>query len=195
MKIRDIVYISPNYKFLNVNWNNKNKLIEIFKDRIEGFYFAPAKSLEKGKFAFALGVLCVTTMDSLARIEFGSIEVKKRFESWLKLHIKEFRKPDPDNYKQNLAIRFYNEFRNGLVHEGHIKNCGQFNFSIGPLVFVGDNIMAVNPSKLSIKIRNEFYKYIKEIKTNNNSFINFKKNFFIDFNLEVSRHKRLARQK
>jgi hypothetical protein len=191
MKVRDIVYISPKYKFLNVDWGNKSTLMEIFRDRIEGFYFVPAESLEKNNFAFALGVLCVTTIDSLARIEFGSTKVKKRFEDWLQLHTEEFKKLDPDNNKQNLAIRFYEEFRNGLVHEGRIKNCGQFNFSIGPLVFVEDGIMVVNPSRLFAKIRDEFYKYIKEIKTNNNSFINFRKNFFSDFNLEVSKIKKV----
>ncbi len=69
MKIGEMLYFSPKYKFSDLKWDDKKTLIEAFKDRVRGFYLEPARQLNDAKKGFATGVLCVTTIDFLARIE------------------------------------------------------------------------------------------------------------------------------
>lgn len=45
MKVGDILYFSPNYKFSVLNWDDKKILIDAFKDRVKGFYIEPARKL------------------------------------------------------------------------------------------------------------------------------------------------------
>lgn len=90
-------------------------MIEAFEDRVNGFYLKPIEEFNKIGYGFASGIICVTTIDFLARIAIGSDKVGERLRVWLK-----------DNISANddLANRFSKDFRNGLVHEGRIKNCG-----------------------------------------------------------------------
>jgi hypothetical protein len=47
MKIGDILYFSPNYKFNQIDWDNKEDLINAFKNRVDVFYLNPADDLNK----------------------------------------------------------------------------------------------------------------------------------------------------
>jgi len=49
MKIGDNLYFSHEYKFTQLDWDNKKELIEAFKDRVKGFYLNPAKKLNEEK--------------------------------------------------------------------------------------------------------------------------------------------------
>jgi hypothetical protein len=164
MKIGDILYFSPRYKFLDLKWDNKNILIDAFEDRVKGFYIEPAKKLNEDKKGFATGILCVTTIDFLARIATDTNGVRKRIVEWLETNVKEFSENDPDNQKQTLANRFYEEFRNGLVHEGRIKNAGQFSYDFEKLVNVMNGVMVVNPRCLINVIETSFKNYVDKIK-------------------------------
>ena len=69
MKIGEILYFSPNYKFWDFIWDEKENLIDAFKDRVKGFYIQPAEKLSKDKKGFAAGFLCIPTIDFLAKID------------------------------------------------------------------------------------------------------------------------------
>jgi len=174
MRIGDTLYFSPNYRFDQINWNNKEELIEAFRDRVEEFYLKPARVLNKHKYPFGSGVLCVTTIDFLAKIETDLDDVGKRFENWLRSNIKEFDSSDPDNSSRTLACRFYKEFRNGLVHEGRIKNCGQFSYDFDELVHQGNGIIIVNPNLLLNAIISSFRKYIQRVESEEFAFLQFR---------------------
>jgi len=185
MKIGDKLYFSPKYKFTQLDWDNKKELIEAFKDRVKGFYLNPAKKLNEAKYSFAAGILCITAIDFLARIETGLDRIGKRFEKWLKDNIEEFDKQDPDCQSRTLAYRFYDEFRNGLVHEGRIKNAGQFSCEIKELVEVTESVMIVNPEKLLQAIEKTFDKYIGMLEKEGSIFQIFKCALIIDFQRDV----------
>lgn len=148
MRIGDIVYFSPKHKVIDLNWNDKNSLIDSFRDRVEGYYINPAREMNDHKLGFAAGVLCVTTIDFLAWFQTNESDVGKRIEKWLKDNSDDFKAPDPENAKRSLAKRFHDEFRNGLVHEGRIKNGGQFSYAVEHVLKVIDSVMIVNPTKL-----------------------------------------------
>jgi len=163
MRVGDIVYFSPSHKFIDLKWDSKEYLVSAFRDRVEGFYLTPAQQLNDAGQAFASGVLCVTTVDFLARIQTGEEKVKKRIKKWLVDNIPAFAEPDPQNQQRTLALRFYEEFRNGLVHEGRIKNGGQFSYDYENLIEVQGPVMIVNPSILLEEISEAFDHYLEEI--------------------------------
>jgi len=185
MRIEDELFFSPKIKFIDLKWDNKENLIEAFEDRVTGYYLKPAGILEDNAFAFARGVICVSAIDFISRIETGIGKVRKRFEPWLKDNIQEFDSQDPDNTLQTLALRFYEEFRNGLVHEGRIKNAGQFSYNFQGLVRVEQRVMIVNPKYLLEAIKKAFARYIAKVKGDDSTFPRFRRTLIQDFGKDL----------
>lgn len=189
MRTKDGIFFSPNYRFIDINWNNPDNLIDAFEDRINGFYFEPAESLNETFQAFSKGLICISLIDLLSKIETNSDSVGSRYEFWLKKHFSEFNELNPDNQNQTTAYRFYKEFRNSLVHECMIANAGQFSYEYNKMIhFIRDenkHIMVINPEFLIISLQKAFNNYImliKEDESEYQSFLNFmRKNFLIDF--------------
>jgi hypothetical protein len=190
MRVGDILYFSPNYKFSVLNWDDKKILIDAFKDRVKGFYIKPAEKLNDDKNGFAAGVLCVTTIDFLARITIGADNVGERIERWLRKCITEFNQKDPDNRSRTLARRFYEEFRNGLVHEGRIKNCGQFSDNYSELIHMEDKIMVINPVLLLEETKTSFETYMDNVENDTSLFHQFRCALIIYFGDDVEWAKR-----
>lgn len=68
----------------DIEWNNQEKIIDAFQDRINGFYFKPASVLNKNKQAFAAGVICITIIDLLTKFDHDYNRVRKRYtQGWL----------------------------------------------------------------------------------------------------------------
>lgn len=140
MKIDDILYFAPKIKFSQVDWNGR-KLANQFKARIEGFYLEPARKCAESEYAFAAGTLLVSCVDALARLRFGG-NVKTRFTKFARKELQSFS-------RDNLAERFYEEFRNGLVHKARLKQGAQFSLGIGRTLKRFDGILVVNPEHLA----------------------------------------------
>ena len=190
MRVNNILLFSPVYKFSDLNWDDKKILIDAFKDRVKGFYIEPAEKLNDDKNAFAAGVLCITTIDFLARITIRANTVGKRIEQWLGKWITEFSQKDPDNQNITLGKRFYEEFRNGLVHEGRIKNCGQFSDDYSELIHMEDRIMVINSALLLEAIKTSFETYMDRVENNTSLFHQFRCVLIRDFGDDVEWAKR-----
>jgi hypothetical protein len=181
MKKGENIYFSPEYKFSDLEWDNKESLIQAFCDRVNGYYLKPCEKLgEEKEVGFAMGVLCITTIDFLARISTGIGQTKKRIKKWLLNNIEEFKMKDPNDEKKTLSDRFYEDFRNGIVHEGRIKRAGQFSFE-SEILSVENGIIVVNPKLLLREITEAFEKYIHEIKNDKFAFEKFRCSFINDF--------------
>lgn len=192
MKVGDYLYFSPNVKFRDLKWDEKEVLINAFIDRVEGFYLKPAKELDELKRGFATGVLCVTAVDFLARISTGIEEPGERMVKWLNDNIEQFRGPDPESSENTLAYRFYKDFRNGLIHEGRIKNAGQFSYDSEELVKVEKKVMTVNPDLLLKAIKKSFKEYIDKVEREEFSFQRFRYALIRDFQEDVELARRRA---
>jgi len=166
MRKGDILYFSPNYRFDQINWDNKKEVIKAFRDRVMGFYCNPAKILNESKHAFGAGVLCVTTIDFLAKITTNLEKVGQRIKKWLTENMRDF--------DETSAQRFYEEFRNGLVHEGRIKKCGQFSYNFDELLHLENDRMIVNPNLLLENIIKSLNSYLIEVQNNDFIFQQFK---------------------
>jgi hypothetical protein len=181
MKVDNKIYFAPGLEFRSVDWDDHHALVEHFKARVYAYYIIPAQRMSEWLqnadddpsillgIAFGSGVICCTTIDFLARIEFNTNAVGNRYTVWLKKYVSEMDDPNPDNHQQTKAYRFYDEFRNGLVHEGRIKNAGQFSldpYTFDPssqiFVFV-DGAMVVHPFNLLSTIETGLHQFCNEL--------------------------------
>lgn len=178
LREKNKLHFSPNCIFGELDFDNRERLIECFRDRIFGFYIEPAKLLDKENLAFSCGLLCAATIDSLARILYPDKKVGFRIMKWLDNNIAEFRE---DKYSE----RFYYDFRCGLVHEGRIKNPGEFSYDSEELVTRVDGVMRINPRRLLLRLERAVEKYLLELESDPISFSKFKEALEKDFEEEV----------
>lgn len=92
----------------------------------------------------------MTTIDVLSRLKYDIDEVRKRYVSWLVSEIPDFGLPIPKYKDQKLADLFYKQFRNGLVHEGRIKDGGQFSYIFGEMLTRRSTSVAVTKGKVDV---------------------------------------------
>jgi hypothetical protein len=181
MKVDNKIYFAPDMEFKSVDWDDHHSLVEHFKTRVYAYYIIPVQRMldwleeaDNDPFvllgtAFGSGVICCTTIDFLALAEFNIPRVGERYRDWLKKYIPELDNPDPDNGHSTIAHRFYEEFRNGLVHEGRIKNAGQF--SLDPDSFYPpsqvfsfvDHAMVVHPFNLLTAVETGLHQFCNEL--------------------------------
>jgi len=178
VRIGDELHFSPKYRFSELNWDDRTGVIEAFRDRVEGFYLCPAQKLNRDKDGFAAGLLCVAAIDFLARISLDANGVKDRIVKWLRTNIIRFEYSD-------LADRFYEEFRNGLVHEGRIKNAGQFSYEYHKVISMVDDTMLVNPDLLLNAVMDSFQSYLKKLRTDDLIYHALRSALLSDFQREV----------
>jgi hypothetical protein len=158
MKIDDVLYFAPGLRFDEVDFDGPG-LPSQLEARMVGFYLEPADWCIKMKFAFAAGVLLTTCIDALSRAQTGSPDVKRRFTSFCRGHLQSF-------VRQAIAERFYEEFRNGLVHEARIKKGAQFSFDFDETVTEVDDALILNPAPLALEVRQGLERYIQHLKRN-----------------------------
>jgi len=143
MRIGDTLYFAPEIRFGDVDLDGP-RLPQQFRQRVAGFYIVPSKECADRGHAFAAGVLLVSCIDALAYIRFGDV-VGVRFRKLVDEELNSFS-------GSAITQRFYDEFRNGLVHEGRLKNGAQFSLEIAETAETLDGILVVNPKHLAAEV-------------------------------------------
>ncbi len=167
MKVGDYLYFSKCIKFSDLDLDNIKHTVNAFQTRVEEFYLCPARNLLKNKYAFAGGVLCCACIDFLAHYSSSNTynRVGDRFKQWLRKNIPQFADKDQRNPPQTRARSFYCDFRNGLVHEGRVKNLSQFSLENDQLIKIEGRVMVVNPRQFLDLMEPAFCKYCSELKS------------------------------
>ncbi len=151
MRVGDLLYFAPGIRFDEVDVDGPG-LPDQFRQRIKGLHIVPAEECAERQHAFAAGVLLVSCVDALARLRFGN-GVGDRFKRFAREQLKSFASGD-------LAERFYQEFRNGLVHEARLKEGGQFSLDIGSTVEELKGLLLVNPRLLAVEVHSALDGYV-----------------------------------
>ena len=77
-------------------------------------------------------------------------------------------------FTENLANRFYKEFRCGILHQAEVGGESKV-WSVGPLVQVVDDRIIVNRNKFHEQLKAEFENYLAELRDPKNA--DLRKNF------------------
>ena len=155
MRVADVLYFSPRFKYSDLDLDDTKKLVEALRDRLMGFYLSPASRLLEAGDAFAAGLLCCTAIDFVALCSGD-----EHPEMWLRKNIPEF---DGD---EDLAGKFWKRFRNGLVHEGRIKAFGQFSLDFPNLLNVVGPVLIVNPRLLLKAVQESCLSFFENLDEN-----------------------------
>lgn len=151
MRIADLLYFAPDVRFDQVDLDGR-ELPKQFGQRVAGLYIIPAEECSERGYAFAAGALLVSCIDSLARLRFGA-GVGRRFKRFACEELQSFSNAE-------LAERFYDDFRNGLLHEGRVKEGGQFSFEITSTLQELGGILLVNPKLLAAEVWSALRAYV-----------------------------------
>ena len=144
MRIEDQLYFAPGILFADIDLRGDD-LPRLISARLRGFYLEPAYySAQKGH-AFAAGLLVLAGVDALARMQTGDGHVKRRY-------IKFARNNLPSFATAESAERLYENFRNGLIHEGRIKLGAQFSLETPDTLMRLERIMIINPVRLADEV-------------------------------------------
>lgn len=155
MRIGDLLYFAPGIRFNQVDLHGPG-LPQQFQQRIEGLYIRPVEECVACHHAFAAGLLLVSCIDALARLRFGN-GVEKRFTKFAREQLASFITDD-------LASRFYLEFRNGLVHEARLKEGGQFSLETSVTVEKVNGLLLINPRLLAREVQSALETYVTLLK-------------------------------
>ncbi len=147
MRVGDVLYFSPRYRFEDLDLDDSDKTIAALHDRLTGFYLEPARRLIAANDAFAAGLLCCAAIDFIALC--AGVEA----ETWLQENIEAFA-------EITLARRFWRKFRHGLVHEGRVKAFGEFSLDFHDLLTIANPALIVNPQRLQESTQNAFSRYL-----------------------------------
>ncbi len=71
MRVGDVLFFSPRFRFADLDFDDQAKLVEAFRDRAFGFYLTPAFKLLQQRDAFAGGLVCCSAIDFLAKYAIG----------------------------------------------------------------------------------------------------------------------------
>jgi hypothetical protein len=155
MRIEDHLYFAPGVRFTEVNFDDVH-LPEHLRARIQGFYLQPASECAGAGHAFAAGVLVLVCIDALARFSTGDPAVGQRFKRFARAKLRSFAAGD-------LADRLYEDFRNGLIHEGRIKSGAQFSLEFAETITRIDGLMIINPARLADEVRAALDRFIEDL--------------------------------
>jgi hypothetical protein len=160
MNIANEVYFAPGIRFVDVDYDGP-ELPDRFAHRMDGYYLRPARILIDNDAAFGAGVLLVSMIDALARFKYPALpKVGDRFREFARLDLASFSAPGDDQ-------RFYDRFRNGIVHESRIKAGSQFSFERPQTVTIEGVYMVINPKFLFDEVADSLKAYHALLKSNN----------------------------
>ena len=157
MKIKDLLFFAPGIPFDKVDLQGDALHVQ-YQLRMTGFYIEPAEVCADCGHAFAAGTLLVACIDAMARLRYRDDMVRRRF---IKLAQEELRSFEADA----LAVRFYKDFRNGIVHEGRVKNGGQFSFEVDETAKELQGVLLINPARLVAEVREALDRYVNLLGT------------------------------
>ena len=177
MRIREHLYFAPGVKFADVDIDGRT-LADQVAHRVRSFYLQPACALVDAGHAFASGVMIVVAIDALARLQTGRADVGGRFRDWCTANL-----PSCD---AAISRRFYEAFRNGLVHEARIKDGCEFSLEAREtFVKIGD-ILSCNPALLLGEVEAALDAYVRTLEANAAELESLRCRIRQDFGYELS---------
>lgn len=182
MRIDNHIYFAPGILLKDLDMSDSESLINSFEIRVNNYYLQPIKILNKIRRAFPVAIIEFSMIDALARYSTNNPNVGERIKQMIK---------DNFNTNENIAIKAYDEFRNGLLHENHIKNCGQLCYETSESFKILSGNLIINPLKLQRELDSYFKEYVNKLKTNYNVYEIFLTNIKKDFEEEVNFFKEL----
>jgi hypothetical protein len=150
MREGENLYFAPGIRFSDLRMDGR-EFVDQLVFRVDTFFLNPAQQLCLANSPFAAGVLIVCALDFLAGLSLSADEVEgtrvgESFRQFAAKYVRSFS-------TREIAQRFYFDVRNGLVHQGRIKNGGEFDLRAPDTVALLHKRLVVNPMMLLEEVR------------------------------------------
>jgi hypothetical protein len=189
MRFEDEIYFSKNYQWSSIDFDDKIGLLNKFTDRIQTLYLDQITYLNKDDSyynSFAVGVLLFATIDFVG----GYLTSKNGFNNKLLEFLKSNESFNTASKDTQIVIskKITESFRNGIIHNGRVKESCQFDYDFENTLFVfHDEILIINTKFLESLVEDVLKNYIDRVKTENEEMNNFINRFKNDFSDEIRR--------
>jgi len=154
--------------------NDWGRAIEIFRSRIKERYIEPAQILleldEKRqpinrKYGFTILAIDSLLVETLWAFKKGLTDTKNKSRRAFKEFLTN---EDLFSFSEEQAIRFYEDFRCGILHQAEIGNNSKV-WSIGPLIHAVEGQWIVNRTEFHNVLVTCFEQYCEQLADSNNT--------------------------
>lgn len=185
MRINDVVYFSPDLRIVDVDFNDRPRILNAIQSRIEEYYLAPARMLNANNMAFAAGVMLLSAIDAIAYYSIPRNKSNSRIEALISQLDGVGRFPNPQSISSKICLNF----RNGLIHEGRVKNGCQFAYNYPELLWQEHDFLILNPALLFQSISEYFEGFMNVLRRDLASYEQFSERLQRQFLNEVEQLK------
>ena len=180
MRVGDHVYFAPKILLRDLDLSNKDFLIDAFEKRMNSYFLEAIKLLNEQENAYGAAIIEFSMIDALAKYSIKKKNKKGEENRIVKILQKDFA------INKELADKAYDEFRNGLLHENHIKEKGQLCYATSKAFELEEKgCLIVNPKELEDELKTFFQSYIENLKTDEKTYSLFLRHIKNDFEQEV----------
>lgn len=160
MKIGEHVFFAPGVTFEQLDLDG-TELPDQYRRRVEGYYLDPAELLIRAGSGFAAGLITVAAIDAMSRLYFGPNRLRRvtnrDFRTFARHLLPSFGKP-------KAADLLWENYRNGLVHEGRVKEGCQFELGRQTTLDLTGPLPLIDPARLLAEVRAALQQLVKEMK-------------------------------
>lgn len=171
--------ISPKYTindWINLTFSTEEdwqKAVDIFEDRIHGRYLSIIAKIENCEYAgFVILALDCLLIETLQQFREGVEQTPyKKHEQYFKRFLTD---TSFKNYftEEELAGRFYQQIRNGILHQAEIKSSSRVSIRQNdPLVSPTEDCqgLIINRKRFHQQLSKVFYEYISSLRDSSNN--------------------------
>jgi hypothetical protein len=126
------------------------ELPDQYRRRVEGYYLDSAQLLISAGHGFAAGLITVGAIDAMSRLYFGPNRLQRitnrDFRTFARHLLPSFGEP-------KAADLLWENYRNGLVHEGRLKGGCQFELGRQITLDLTGPLPLIDPARLLAEVR------------------------------------------
>jgi hypothetical protein len=160
MRIGDVTYFAPEIRFSDVDLSGA-ALPDQMLARIEGYFLQAADCCIREELPFAAGVLIVTCIDAVSRFAPGLNRLRRKsgedFRTFARTRLPGFK-------ALPKATLLYDSYRNGLVHEGRLKNGCQFALGLDRTLDTTGRFPVIDVARLLQEVRDAVHGLVEEMR-------------------------------
>ncbi len=159
MKIGEEVFFAPGVTFVQLDLDG----IELpgqYRRRVEGYYLEPAELLINAGLGFAAGLLTVAAIEAMSRLYFGPNRLHRVTNRDFRTFARHLL---PSFAEHKTADLLWRNYRNGLVHEGRLKEGCQFELGRQTTFDLSGPSPVVDPARLVAEVRAALEQLVKEM--------------------------------
>ena len=177
MNIENEIYFAPKIPLKDLDLSNKDSLIGAFEKRMSVYFLDAIALLNRQKKAYAAVIIELSLIDAIARYSTKNDSAKNRIMKMLQ---------DEFTVDEKLAKDVFDYFRNGILHESHIKNSGQLCYKTSKAFELKKGCVIVNPQHFEVGLKNIFQSFIEKLKADETAYKIFHSRMRDDFEEEIT---------